>query len=742
MKHILVKADHFYHLLKNKIQSVLKILYWLFSGQLSTRLERRRIAKLVRNSDLFDTEYYWEQNPDIKDSGIDPLGHYLDNGASQGKNPNPLFDTSYYLTQYPDVAISELNPLAHYLMIGSQKGYNPHPLFSTSYYLQSNQDINFSEINPLLHYLRFGAAEGRDPFPCEKIQSSKLSIETIPYPNHEYQKWLNSHYPKQEDCEKIENYIKDLPYQPLVSLITVFLNHNHQNFLETIKSIIHQTYPKWELVIMATHETQFELDYISQKHLDIGSKLKIIFCSPTETKANIFNTALEDISGEFFGFLNPDDLLTPHALSEFVKLFNDSSDAVMVYSDEDTINEQHDLSSPYFKPDWCPDSFLSRMYTGKLAIYKQSFVQNIGGFRTGFDENEEYDLILRLSEKTDKIYHIPNILYHKRTYSKVKSKSQLNNEMAKKAIVEALARREEQGKVIEAPRSQDNYVVRYKINNYDLVSIIIPTKNLGEMLDRCLTSIFQKTTYPYFEIVIIDNGSTEKESLEIIQSWLKKESQRVRVLKLDIPFNYSMLNNFAVEKAKGKYLLFLNNDTEVITPDWLEGMVEQIQRPSVGAVGPLLLFPDDTIQHAGIIAGIFNSCGHGHKRFKLGESGYFNQLNTVNNYLAVTGACLMCRREIFDQVGGFDKIFAVNYNDIDLCFKIIDKGYRIVYLPHVLLYHYEAKSRGYDSLNNYKKSRFLCEEKYFQTKWKTLIEHDPCYNPNLTIDNEDYSLRV
>jgi GT2 family glycosyltransferase len=265
---------------------------------------------------------------------------------------------------------------------------------------------------------------------------------------------------------------------------------------------------------------------------------------------------------------------------------------------------------------------------------------------------------------------------------------------------------------------------------------------LGDTLDRCLISIFTLTTYPNFEIILIDNGSTEKRAIEVIDTWQKKEPNRLKCFSLDIPFNYSTLNNFAVKKAQGKYLLFLNNDTQVITPDWIEGMVEQAQRPSIGAVGALLLFPDDTIQHAGVIGGIFYSCGHSHKRFKLGDTGYFNQLNTVNNYSAVTGACIMCRHEVFDEIEGFDETFAVNYNDIDLCFKMIAKGYHNIYLPHVMLYHYEAKTRGYDLLNDSKKARLFCEGKYFQTKWKLLIEHDPCYNPNLTIEKEDYSFRV
>jgi GT2 family glycosyltransferase len=386
------------------------------------------------------------------------------------------------------------------------------------------------------------------------------------------------------------------------------------------------------------------------------------------------------------------------------------------------------------------------MYTYHFGVYRRSLVQQIGGFRVRYEGSQDYDLVLRLTEKTDKIYHIPNILYHCRIHvnSTAENLDRKNYaiEAAKNALADALQRRNEPGIVADAPRSIGHYVIRYNIQHYDLVSIIIPTKNLGDTLDRCLISIFTQTTYPNFEVILIDNGSTEKRAIEVIETWREKEPNRLKYFSLDIPFNYSTLNNCAVKKAQGKYLLFLNNDTEVITPDWIEGMVEQAQRASIGAVGALLLFPDDTIQHAGVIGGIFHSCGHSHKRFKLGDTGYFNQLNTVNNYSAVTGACLMCRRDVFDEIEGFDETFAVNYNDIDLCFKMLAKGYHNIYLPHVMLYHYEAKTRGYDLLNDSKKARFFCETKYFQTKWKSLIEHDPCYNPNLTIEKEDYSFRV
>ena len=736
------------------ITRFIKVIFWGLSLQFPEKLRRHKNAQLISKSKLFDTGYYWEQNPEVKQFGIDPLGHYLDTGVFKGCDPNPLFDTSYYLEQYSDVAALGLNPLAHYITTGAKQNYKPHPLFDTAYYRSKYSDVDKSEINPLLHYLTIGIQENCDPFPCSKIEfiplklreKSELNPEIPSSLDDNYSTWLNQNYPTQIDLQKMANNLESLTYQPLISIIMPVFNTPSHYLEEAIQSVLNQVYPNWELCIANDASTDPHIRNILENYSEKDSRIKICFRTKNGHISQASNSAIAIATGEFIALLDHDDLLTPHALYKVVEFLNKYSDADMIYSDEDKIDNEGKLSSAFFKPDWCPDSFLSRMYTYHFGVYRRSLVQQIGGFRVRYEGSQDYDLVLRLTEKTDKIYHIPNILYHCRIHlnSTAENLDRKNYaiEAAKNALADALQRRNEPGIVADAPRSIGHYVIRYNIQHYDLVSIIIPTKNLGDTLDRCLISIFTQTTYPNFEIILIDNGSTEKRAIEVIKTWREKEHNRLKYFSLDTPFNYSTLNNFAVKQAQGKYVLFLNNDTEVITPDWIEGMVEQAQRPSIGAVGALLLFPDDTIQHAGVIGGIFYSCGHSHKRFKLGDTGYFNQLNTVNNYSAVTGACLMCRRDVFDEIEGFDETFAVNYNDIDLCFKMLAKGYHNIYLPHVMLYHYEAKTRGYDLLNDSKKARLFCEGKYFQTKWKSLIEHDPCYNPNLTIEKEDYSFRV
>ncbi len=291
------------------------------------------------------------------------------------------------------------------------------------------------------------------------------------------------------------------------------------------------------------------------------------------------------------------------------------------------------------------------------------------------------------------------------------------------------------------PNYPGTYAIRYEIKEPKLVSIIIPTKDLADVLDVCLKSIFTLTTYPNYEVVVIDNGSTEAKTQKCFDYWRQQEGDRFKCYRYDVPFNYSQINNYGAKKAQGDYLLLLNNDTKVVSPDWLEAMVEQAQRPSIGAVGSMLLYPDDTIQHAGVVLGLGGVAGHSHKYFHSSNPGYISQLIAINNYSAVTGACLMCRREVFEEVGGLEEKLAIAFNDVDFCLKVISRGYRNIHLPHVVLYHYESKSRGYEDTPS-KQARFAKEVNYMKQKWYQICNNDPCYNPNLTKSREDYSLNI
>ncbi|NUN64582.1 glycosyltransferase family 2 protein [Pseudanabaena biceps] len=551
-----------------------------------------------------------------------------------------------------------------------------------------------------------------------------------------YSKWLNKNFPREADFLKMAEILEIFSYKPVISIIMPVFDSSEQILRETIKSVINQVYPYWELCI-ADASANYYVNSVLQEYVAKDSRIKIVSKTEDGNISQPFNSALDIASGEFIALLAHDDLLTRDALYEVALLLNRHPQADMIYSDEDKLLEDGSLSDPFFKPDWCPDSLLSRMYTANLGTYRRSIVTNIGGFRAGYEGSQDYDLVLRLTEKTENIFHIPKILYHSRFYPHPKSNNSYNDD-AQKAIADALQRRNESGKVI--PISDGYHIVRYDIRDFKLVSIIIPTKNLGKILNKCLISIFDKTQYPSYEVLVIDNGSDERETLEILNYWKLKEPNRFRCEKLDIPFNYSKINNYAANLAKGEYLLFLNNDTEVITNDWIEAMVEQAQRTSIGAVGTLLLYPDNTIQHAGVIL-VYGVAGHSHKNYSYGSDGYFKQIQTINNYSAVTAACLMCRREVFEAVGGFEKKLAVEFNDVDFCLKICKLGYRNVYLPHVVLYHYESKSRGLDNTPE-KLERSVREIEYMKCKWKEFIDRDPCYSPNLTRQSEDFSIKI
>ena len=538
--------------------------------------------------------------------------------------------------------------------------------------------------------------------------------------------------------------VESFGYKPLISVIMPVYNTPEYFLREAIQSVIDQVYPYWELCIADDASTRSSIRGILEEYQAKDSRIKVVFRTQNGHISASSNSALELATGEFIALLDHDDVLTLDALYEVVHLLNQHPEADMIYSDEDKLDENGQLNSPFFKPDWCPDSFLSRMYTCHLGVYRRKLVNQVGNFRIGYEGSQDYDLVLRFTEKTDHIFHIPKVLYHWRIHSEsaasgIEAKPYAY-QAAAKALQDAINRRGEKGVIQQVKGFPGHYIVRYEIKEYKKVSIIIPTRDLGEVLDRCLESIFTKSTYPNYEVILIDNGSVEDYTHRVITKWREKESSRFKCYQLDIPFNYSKLNNYAVSQEKGDYLLFLNNDTEVITSDWIEAMVEQAQRLSIGAVGALLLYPDDTIQHAGVVIGMTDVAAHSHQYSSGNQPGYYGQIASTNNYLAVTAACLMCRREVFEKVGGFDEQLAVAYNDVDFCLKLVQQGDRNLYLSHVLLYLHESKSRGFEDTPE-KLHRYMEEVKLMRQRWRKFIDRDPCYNPNLSLSQFGYSIK-
>jgi O-antigen biosynthesis protein len=578
------------------------------------------------------------------------------------------------------------------------------------------------------------------------LRQRELAREPRISSDADYEHWLQQHNPTAADLQRMKASVTTLAYQPLISILMPVYNTPKPFLRAAIQSVLNQVYPHWELCITDDASSESYISEILSQYAAQDARIKLIVHQQNQHISAASNSALSQAEGDFIALLDHDDLLAPEALYEVASLLNQHPEADMIYSDEDKLNQQGQRVHPFFKPDWCPDSFLSRMYTCHLGVYRRRLVERIGGFRIGYEGSQDYDLVLRLTEQTEHIFHIPKVLYHWRMHPASTANDQLikpyAEDAAKRALTNACSRRGEPAQaVLSNPECPGVYIVRYQIIEYKPVSIIIPTRNLGTVLNRCLYSIFEKTTYPNYEVILIDNGSDEIETFRIISQWEQREPERFRSYTLNIPFNYSKINNYAANLGQSEYLLFLNNDVEVLTPDWLEAMVEQAQRPSIGAVGALLLYPDQTVQHAGVVLGIGGIAGHSHKHFPNSNQGYFSQIVSVNNYSAVTAACLMCRRDVFNQAAGFDESLAVAFNDVDLCLKIGQLGYRNVYLPHVVLYHHESKSRGAEDTLE-KQRRFRQELETMRQRWGDRLLQDSCYSPHLTLEREDYSLKL
>lgn len=560
-----------------------------------------------------------------------------------------------------------------------------------------------------------------------------------------YERWMLAHRFRPADEMRLRDTIAILPLRPTFSVLMPVYETPKKYLREAIESVYGQIYPDWELCIVDDASKAPHVRRILEHYAKVEPRIKLAFRTENGHIAATSNSALALATGEFIVLLDHDDMLTPDALFENALVINRRPDVDVIYSDEDKIDEDGRRHSAYFKPDWAPDSLLARNYVSHLGVYRRSLVERAGGFRTGFEGSQDYDLLLRVTEKTDRVAHIPRILYHWRVHAESASATRNQKGYALdaglRALREALERRGEPGRVVHDEVRSGLYSVRYDIRRSDKVSIIVPTRDHGQDVDRCLTSLFGRSTYANFEVILLDNGSRDQKSLDVFSAWSEREPSRLTIVPYDVPFNFSGINNFAAARATGEYLLFLNNDTEVITDDWIEAMIEQAQRPQIGAVGAKLLYDDDTIQHAGVIVGLGGVAGHSHKYFAADAPGYFYTLQTVNNFSAVTGACMMMRRAVFEEVGGFDEELAIAFNDVDLCLRIRDAGYRNIYLPHVVLYHHESKSRG-DENTTEKQARFLREQQIMHERWKTFTEPDPYYNINLGRDAENYEIGI
>lgn len=533
--------------------------------------------------------------------------------------------------------------------------------------------------------------------------------------------------------------------QVLISILTPLYNTPEKYLRAMIRSVQEQTYGNWELCLADGSDAQH--GEVGQVCREAAGKDPRIRYRKLETNGGISENSNECIrmaKGDYLALLDHDDLLHPAALYEVMKVICEE-DADMIYTDEDTFSEEpEDAYNPHFKPDFAPDNLRANNYLCHLTVFRKDLVKKAGGgFRSEYDGSQDHDLFLRLSEQAGKIRHIPRILYywraHRSSVAEDVSAKPYVTEAGKKAVAAHLKRIGLEGEVLDGP-VPSMYRIRYAIKGTPLVSILIPNKDHREDLKRCIDSIREMTTWPAWEIIIIENNSEEERTFRFYEELERDE--RVRVVRYEGPFNYSAVNNFGYREAKGEQILLLNNDTEVVSPGWIEEMLMYAQREDVGAVGAKLYYPDGTIQHGGIGIGIKMLAGHWHRGEDGRSPGYFGRLTYAQDVSAVTAACMMIPRNVYEKMNGLDEGFSVVFNDVDLCLRIREAGYLIVWTPWAELTHYESKSRGADEDTPEKKHFFLEETNRFQRKWnKVLSEGDPYYNPNLTREKEDFSLR-
>lgn len=573
-------------------------------------------------------------------------------------------------------------------------------------------------------------------------------IRSLLNPQQNYNHWL----------EKNENRIiseflasRKLDHKPKIAIITPLYNAPSKYFRECVRSVLAQTYENWELCIHNDASTMYleNITYI-QKLVQRDPRIKF---STSDTNQNISgstNSALKLTDADYFILLDNDDALHPQALQVIVSELNRDPDIKYIYTDEDKMEPEGSRTEPILKPDWAPHFLLSMMYTTHISLFRTDLVRKIGGFRIGFEGSQDYDLVLRYTESLNRneISHIPIPLYHWRkipgsTAVSYEAKGQAKN-ASRKALQETIQRRGVDAKVLDG-MTKPSFRIKYKIKDNPLISIIIPTYNQKAVLQKCIDSVLTKTTYRNYEIIVVDNRSNEPETLE----YLKKLNthRKIKVVRYNKPFNYSEVNNFGYKHSKGEHILLLNNDTEVINNGWLTSLVELSQLPEVGAVGAMLLYPNETYQHTGIITGIGGDepdrgvAGHSFRMKHKHYAGLIGEAHIIRNVSGVTGACLMVKRSIFELVGGLNPKLRVAFNDVDFCLEIDKAGYYNLYTPFAQLYHYESISRG-DDQEPGRRPEFIREINYMKNKWGERLKNDPYYNPNLTLRLEDYSLRI
>lgn len=590
--------------------------------------------------------------------------------------------------------------------------------------------INKKNIEKGINHIRKHGVKGLKEYIVSRVNASAMP----------YSEWFELNKPTKEELEK-QKKVK-FEFEPKISII-VPTYKTPINFLrEMIDSVVDQTYSNWELCIADGSEGDAAVEAELEKYAKQDDRIKYTLLEKNEGISGNTNAALELATGEYVGLFDHDDILAPNALYEVVKVLQEKEYDIL-YTDEDKITgDGKEHNDPNFKPDFSMDLFCSHNYITHFFVVKTNIIKEIGGFRPEYDGSQDYDLMFRCIENADSIKHIPMILYHWRIHMNSVAGDPASKMYAydagKRAIEDHFKRIGVKVKV-EHTGLWGMYHVIYETPGNPLVSIIIPNKDHTDDLDKCVKSIINKSEYKNIEFIIVENNSTEDKTFAYYEK-LQKEYENVKVVKWEEGFNYSAINNYGVSFAKGEYLLFLNNDTEMITPTAINELLGCCMREDVGVVGAKLLYSDDTVQHAGVVVGFGGYAGHVNIGIRRDDYGYMVRAQINCNYSAVTAACMITKKELFEQVGGFDEQFVVACNDVDYCLKVRETGKWVVFNAFSEWYHYESKSRGYEDTPE-KLKRFEGEVAKFQKKWPEILEKgDPFYNPNFPIDKAPFTL--
>lgn len=536
------------------------------------------------------------------------------------------------------------------------------------------------------------------------------------------------------DRAQLNRQISSLLATPVFSVVIPVYKPDLVFFWRCVQSVRAQIYPYWELCLCDDGSQDLRLTSLLERLAALDPRITVTRLENNGGISAATNAAIALSTGDFIAFMDHDDELTPEALAEVAIALSRDPLADVLYTDEDKIDEQNRRYAPFFKPGWSPDYLLTCAYTGHLSVVRRKLVAEVGGLRSEFDGSQDHDLMMRVTERARHVVHLPKVLYHWRAIAGSAASSSDAKPWAHRAgfaaVQATLDRREELGDVLPGAFAGARRV-RRRILGTPLVSIVIPFRDGGVLLDACVRSIDELAGYDSRQLVLVDNGSWEPETLALIAQLEQRDD--VVVLHDASPFNWSRLNNVAARRCDGDMLLFLNNDVEARSEGWLGAMVEHAQRAEVGAVGARLLYPDGSLQHAGLIIGMGGVAGHAFRYCPEWYPAYFGMAKVVRNYSAVTGACLLVRRSTFNEVGGFDEELAVAYNDVDFCLRIRDRGYLIVYTPYAELVHHESLSRGGGSDGD--------EDLVMLQRWRKVFEEgDPYYNSNLSLGYSEFRI--